>query len=186
MFDNFATKEVGELQDVVDVVEGLDVCWLVHHADVIEDVVLPSHKLEENNSHGPQIRLVVLMLVVDDGLEGHVSLGPDLVLADDFEAVGKSLINFKARLLFCDVFAVQFHPLNFGGQLPLVLEVDLGESEVDDHALSGGGIVKKVARLDVPVVDAQVLQIFEALEQFVEVETNVIHGEAVKERLGYP
>jgi hypothetical protein len=68
LVDNLRAEEVSQLQNVVDVVEGLDVGWLIHHPHVVEDVVLPGHELQEYYADWPQIGLVVLVLVVHDGL----------------------------------------------------------------------------------------------------------------------
>ena len=61
-----AAKEVGQLDDVVDVVAVLDVIWFVYHTHVVEDVVFAHHELEEDDSNGPDVRLVGLLGVVQD------------------------------------------------------------------------------------------------------------------------
>jgi hypothetical protein len=53
--DLLAAKEICKLNDVVDVVTVFDVVGLVYHADVVKDVVLADHELEENDANWPDI-----------------------------------------------------------------------------------------------------------------------------------
>jgi len=61
-------KEVSQLDNVVDVVTIFDVVGFVHHSHIVEDVVLAHHKLKHNNSHGPNVWLIWLLGVMQDGL----------------------------------------------------------------------------------------------------------------------
>jgi hypothetical protein len=93
-----AAEEVGEFDDVVDVVAVLDVVGFVDHADVVEDVVLADDELQQDDAHGPDVRLVGLVRVVQDGLQGHVGLRPDLVTADYLQALRESLVDLHVFL----------------------------------------------------------------------------------------
>jgi hypothetical protein len=67
--------------------------------------------------------------------------------------------------------------------LRLEFGIDLGQSEVDDHASFGIRVIEEVARLDVPMVDAQVLQILQSYEQLVDVVLHLFDGEGIEEGL---
>mgnify|MGYP006957549459 FL=1 len=86
LVDHLTAEEVGQFQDVVDVVKTLDVGWLVYHADVVEDVVFARHELEEDNSDWPQVRLVALVLMVHNRLQRHIRFCAYFVLANYLEA----------------------------------------------------------------------------------------------------
>ena len=101
--DVLAAEEVGQFDDVVDVVAVLDVVGLVYHPHVVEDVVLPHHELQQDHPHRPDVRLVRLVRVVQDRLKRHVGLSADFVAADDFEAVGEAAVDLEVFLEFGDV-----------------------------------------------------------------------------------
>lgn len=85
--DVLAAEEIRQFHDVIDVVAILNVVGLVYHADVVEDVVLPYHELKQNDPHGPNVRLVRLMRVMQDRFQRHVGLRPDLIPTDDLQAL---------------------------------------------------------------------------------------------------
>lgn len=56
--DILAAEEIGQFDNVIDVVAIFHVVGLVYHADVVEDVVLSDDELKEDDPHGPNVRLV--------------------------------------------------------------------------------------------------------------------------------
>lgn len=45
LFNNFTSEKVSQLNNIVDIVTIFYVVWFVDHADIIENVVFPSHEL---------------------------------------------------------------------------------------------------------------------------------------------
>lgn len=45
LFNDFVSKEIGQLDNVVDVVTVFNVVWFVNHSDVIEYVVFSGYEL---------------------------------------------------------------------------------------------------------------------------------------------
>ena len=123
------------------------------------------------------------MRVVQDGLQRHVGLGADLVAADYLQALGKSLVDLDVLLDLAHIFLLLLHLRQPLLKLRLELGVDFGQSKVDDHAAFGVGVVEEVAGLDVSVVDAEVLEVFESDEEFVDVVLDLLDGEGVEEGL---
>ncbi len=62
--DILAAEEIGQFNNVVDVVAILDVVGLVYHTDVVEDVVLTDYELQQDYSYRPNVRLVGLVRVM--------------------------------------------------------------------------------------------------------------------------
>ena len=59
--DFLAAKEVGKLNDIVDVVAIFNIVGFVDHPDVVEDVVLSDNELEEDDPDWPYVRLIRLL-----------------------------------------------------------------------------------------------------------------------------
>jgi len=45
LIDNLVSKEIGQLDNVIDVVTVFNVVWLVDHSDVVENVVFSCDEL---------------------------------------------------------------------------------------------------------------------------------------------
>ncbi len=54
--------------------------------EVVEDVVLFEGELEQDYSHWPDVRFVVLFLMAQEGFDGHVGFGSYFVPAYALEA----------------------------------------------------------------------------------------------------
>jgi hypothetical protein len=139
--DFLAAEEVGEFYDVVDVVAVLDVVGFVDHADVVEDIVLADDKLEKDDADGPDITLVGLLGVVQDGLEGHVGLCPYLVAPDYLQALRQSLVDLHCLLHLPHILLLLLHLRVLLLELGLEFGVYFSQSEVDDHSFLGLGVV---------------------------------------------
>ena len=62
LIDDFlAAEEVGQLNDIVDVVAIFNIVGFVDHPDVVEDVVLSDNELEEDDPDWPYVRLIRLL-----------------------------------------------------------------------------------------------------------------------------
>jgi hypothetical protein len=61
--------------------------------------------------------------------------------------------------------------------------VDFGQTEVNDHSSFGFRVIEKVSRLDVPMVDSELFQVFQADEKFINVVLDVLNTESVEKGL---
>ena len=68
-------------------------------------------------------------------------------------------------------------------QLRLEFGIDLREAKVDDHASFGIRVIEEIARFDIPMVDAQILQILESNQQLIDVVLHLFDGEGIEEGL---
>lgn len=57
------------------------------------------------------------------------------------------------------------------------------QSKINDRPSLGFGVVQKVARLDVPMVNAEIFQILQAYEQFKDVVLDFLQSEGIEEGL---
>ena len=126
-----------------------DIGGLVHHAHVVEDIVLAEDELEEYDADGPDIDGVGLLLVAEDALDRHEGLRADFVRADYLGAFYDILIEIDALGVLVLLLFLE--------SVKEIL-VELGESVVDEDALALFRVVEEVARLDVAVVDPEVLE----------------------------
>lgn len=76
-----------------------------------------------------------------------------------------------------------FHFFELFRKNGLKLRVDLGQTEVNDHSSFGFRVIQKVSRFDVPMVDSELFQIFQANEKFVNVVLDVLNSESVEKGL---
>ena len=84
LIDNLVSKEIGQLDDVVNVVTVFNVVWFVDHSDVVKDVVFSGYELKQYDTNWPDIWLIGLMGMMEDWLQRHVSFCTDLVSTDNF------------------------------------------------------------------------------------------------------
>lgn len=80
-------------------------------------------------------------------------------------------------------FVFLFHFFKFFREGSFELGVDLSETEVDDHASFGFGVVEEVSGFDVPVINAEFFEIFEANKELENIMFNVLNGEGIEESL---
>lgn len=66
LFDDFVSKEVCQLNDVVYIVTVFYIVGFVNHSDVVENVVFSGHKLEQYHSNWPNVGLVRLVSVMQN------------------------------------------------------------------------------------------------------------------------
>ena len=87
LIDNLISKEVSQLDDVVNVVTVFNVVWFIDHSDVVENVVFSGDELKQYDTDWPDIWLVWLMGMMENWLQRHVSFCTDLVSTNNFKAV---------------------------------------------------------------------------------------------------
>ena len=80
-------------------------------------------------------------------------------------------------------FVFLFHFFKFFREGSFELGVDLSETEVDDHASFGFGVVEEVSGFDVSVINAEFFEIFEANKELENIMFNVLNGEGIEESL---
>jgi hypothetical protein len=61
--------------------------------------------------------------------------------------------------------------------------VNLGQSKINDHPSPGLGVVQKVARLDIPMINTVFLQILQANEQLKDVVFDFFQSKGIEESL---
>lgn len=66
LFNDFVSKEVCQLNDIVDIVTVLYVVGFVDHSHVVENVVFSGHELQQYHSNWPNVRLVRLVGVMQN------------------------------------------------------------------------------------------------------------------------
>lgn len=82
------------MDDIVDEVGIPHTIGLVYHTHIVKDIVLAGYELEKDHAYGPDVRVIGLILVVQDRLDGHIRLCADLVVADCFQTLRQSLVYF--------------------------------------------------------------------------------------------
>jgi hypothetical protein len=80
-------------------------------------------------------------------------------------------------------FVFLFHFFKFFREGSFELGVNLSETEVDNHASFGFGIVEEVSRFDIPVINAEFFEVFEANKELENIMFNVLNGKGIEESL---
>lgn len=154
------SEERSQLDDVINEVGVSHSRWLVDHAHVVEDVVLSCDELQQDDSDWPNVGVVGLQFVVQNRLDWHVSFSSDFVVADRFQTFGQSFVDLHVLLLHFELWVVVVsHSDDFLFQFANVGRIQFSQAEVNDHSPFRIGIVEEIARLDVPMVDSQFLQV---------------------------
>lgn len=55
LIDNLVSKEIGQLDNVVNVVTVFNVVWFIDHSYVVENVVFSGNELEQYDTNWPNI-----------------------------------------------------------------------------------------------------------------------------------
>ena len=184
MVDDFLTaKEVSKLDYVVDVVTIFDIVRLVDHPDIVKDIVFTNHKLQQNYTNWPDIRLVWLLRVMQYWFERHVGLCTYFVSAYYLQTIWQTFVYLEVLFNFCYIFALLFHFVEFLFKGRLEFRIDLCQSKIDYHASSCIRIVEEVTRFDISMIDAQLSKISQANEQFIDIMLDFVNREGVEESL---
>jgi hypothetical protein len=61
MFNHFTAEQIGQFEDLVDIIKRLYVSRRTNYTHVVKDVIRANHKLQEDYTDQPQVRLIVLV-----------------------------------------------------------------------------------------------------------------------------
>lgn len=125
---------------------------------MVEDVVLPEHELEEDDSHWPDVGFVGLVRVVENGLDGHVGLGSDFIAAHDLQAFPEFLVHGDLFIEGTHIHTLPHQVLPLALQHFLEISVDLSQTKVNYNPAPPLSVVQEIPRLYVAVEDAHFLQ----------------------------
>jgi len=135
LFNHLLTPEkVGKLDDVIDVVAVFHIVGLIDHSDIIEDIVFSDYELKKNDSHRPNIRLIGLLGMMKNRLQGHICLCSNFIAAYNFQTVRKSFVYFQVFIKLSRVSFLFLHFCHLFLKLTLIFRVDLCQPEINNHA----------------------------------------------------
>jgi hypothetical protein len=84
--DLFLPEYGCDLKEVIYEVRVFEISQLAGGLKMVEDVVFPEDKLEEDDTDWPYIRFIILKRMMQNRLHWHIGLGSDLVIAHYLEA----------------------------------------------------------------------------------------------------
>lgn len=184
LIDNLVSKEIGQLDDVVNVVTVFNVVWFVDHSDVVKDVVFSGYELKQYDTNWPDIWLVWLMSMMKNWLQRHISFCTDLVSTNNFQAVTQSSVDSNSLLKFSDTLLIFFfHFFQFLSENCFKFRINFSKPKVNNHTFFSFRIIEEVSRFNVSMIDSKLFEIFEPYKKFQNIMFYIFNGEGVKESL---